>query len=105
MLEKYTKEDAEKLKSLLTGAPIIHVHFSDLCREKTSLMLTIGFTPQDEWVNGIFENSKYARLSMHHNSNLECFTSSKITKKLRACKVVSIEQIAGKINKWIAENS
>jgi hypothetical protein len=99
-----TTQDQETLQILLTGAPLIKVQRSTLGGEQNaSLMILVVLDDKSTWTNGILENSRYARFSIHKD-RLESFSNS--TKvKFRSCKIKSIDHAAQKINNWIQQFS
>ena len=93
-------EFALKLKNSLK-VPFISMRKSSL-GGRTTLLLAIGFEKKENWINGIFENSKYARFSIEENGIVECFTiSHNLNKKFRKSKVKSFEKLKERLNKFI----
>lgn len=102
ILSMNTTQDQANLQNLLTGAPIIQVQRSTLGGEnRASLMILVVLDEKSTWTNGIMENSRYSRFSIHAD-RLESFSGSTGV-KFRSTKIKNIEHAAQKINEWIAK--
>lgn len=94
-------QDQETLQALIKGAPLIQVQRSTLGGEaNASLMILIVLDDRATWANGIMENSRYSRFSIHSDQRLSSFSGSTGV-KFRAGKIKSIEHAAQRINEWI----
>ena len=87
-------------------APHVRVSKSTLGGpQHVAVMITFSLDPKSEWKNGIFENSRYAHLSLENTGELEMFTMSgfgyKKAKALRKTRVKTPEEVVKKINTWI----
>lgn len=97
-----TTQDQETLQNLITGAPLIKVQRSTLGGEQNaSLMILVVLDDKSTWTNGIMENARYARFSIHKD-RIESFSNS-TGLHFRAGKIKSIEHAAQKINYWIEQ--
>lgn len=83
-------------------APVIGAQVSTLGGpERASIMIVVGLEPKESWVNGIFENSKYARFRLDRNGVMESFVNNTGT-KFRKTRAKSIEDVIAKLNAFIA---
>lgn len=100
----FQKEDAQKLKDLIS-AEYVNVYYSDLGgAHNASLMATICIEPKSEWKYGILENSNYGKFHISgKEKKIEHFSGYGM-KKLRKSSFKSVEEVAEKLNKWIAES-
>ena len=90
----------EKIKNGIK-VPYITVKNSTLGGFPT-IMITVGLDAKETWINNIFENSRYGRLTLDPNGTLEMFRASwKTGKKMRKTKVKTPEDVVNKINAWI----
>jgi len=96
----FTEDDRLAL-GLLVKAPYVASQITRLGGH-TSICVTVSFDLRSTWPNGILENSRYAKFLIDSDGTVEHFSGS--LPKFRKCKVVDVEAVAAKINKWIANN-
>lgn len=90
---------------------------------RPSVMLTIGFDPRETWANGIFENSRYVKLYIHHDGEVGLTSDSglqgqaakrgyvsmaehtTLRKRWRKVKAKLRSEIVDKINKYVSDVS
>ena len=85
-------------------APVVGSQVSTLGgAARASVMISVSLDPKSKWVNGIYENSRYARWDLSRDGTLEPFhVSYKISgKKMRKQKATSLPDAIARINKWI----
>jgi len=91
--------DAEQTHFGLTvNAPYVTSRVSYLGGEVT-LMVTVSLDKRSDWVNGILENSRYAKFSIESDGTIEHFSGS--LPKFRKCKVVDLDSAVAKLNTWV----
>lgn len=98
----YTKDDALELRQELTGlVPFVQVQFNDLGgAHNAGILILLCFDEPGTWKNGILENSRYARFSVHSRENkLGMFVRSGC-EKFRKTSVKNIAEIAEKLTVW-----
>ena len=92
-----TVESVVKQINLTLRFPYVHVHTSTLGGDKNvAIFVTISSTPKQFWINGILQNSKYAKFRIDNNGSVEKFTGHQL--KFRKFTAKSIGQIVEKIN-------
>jgi hypothetical protein len=89
--------------------PYLHIYASDkLC---SSILISGSLEPKEQWLHGIFENSKYFRISIMCKENkrfyeendlvtCELITSHHALKKFRKCSATP-EKIIAKIVEYV----
>ena len=97
-------EDKAKLVELLEEIfPHCYVERSTLGgEENASLIVKVSLDPKEEWINGIYHNSRYAMFHIG-KGKIEQFSRSK-TEKFRKCNANSIEVAANKIIAWSSKH-
>lgn len=86
------------------NAPFVHVQKATLGH--TAVMILVSLDPKSEWPHNILENSRYFRMSLENDGELNQFTKShKIPKKFRKCYVQSASEAVKKINQYIKQMS
>ena len=97
-------EDETKLIELLSEIfPYYYVERSTLGGEKNaSLIVKVSLDPMEQWINGIYHNSRYAMFHIGAGK-IEQFSRSK-TEKFRKCNAKSIEEAANKIIAWSSKH-
>jgi len=68
-----------------------------------ALMLTVSLDARSAWVNGILENSRYAKLMISEDGVIENFSGS--LPKMRKARAADAEGVVAKINAWLARVS
>ena len=93
-------EDREELVTLLVQEfPYFNVSRSTLGgEERASIIVKVSLDPKEEWVNGIYHNSRYAMFHIGAGK-IEQFNKSK-TEKFRKCNAKSVEEAVNKIITW-----
>lgn len=71
------------------GNPVIHV--------------VLSLDPKESWVNNIFHNSDYAMFSIGADGAMEVFSRSHTVAKFRKSRAKSVDDVAKRINDWIAK--
>lgn len=89
---------ADQLRQLVK-AP--HVGIGILKVGPHNLAIALSLDPKTAWVNGIFENSRYIKVILDQTGELRS-ASYYGTKRLRRSTCMSVEQVADKLNKWVA---
>ena len=90
------KESKESLRNELKF-PFIGVKHSTLGGDdRVSIMLAVATTTPDKWINGIFENSDYARIEISNTGTVKHFGGSNM--KLRKKTVKSLQDAITHIN-------
>lgn len=96
-------EAAKKLQNGLI-APFVSAKLSTLGGiQKASIMLAVSLDKPDTWNYGIFENSRYFRMSVEIDGTLENISGSSRTVKFRKRKVKTLDEAIAKINAYIQE--
>ena len=93
-------EDREELATLLVQEfPWFSVSRSTLGgEENASLIVKVSLDPKEEWVNGIYHNSRWAMFRIGAGK-IEQFSMSK-TEKFRKCNAKTVEEAVNKIIAW-----
>jgi len=99
-----TEADRDTLAAALKATfPVSFVDRSTLGGEQNaSLIVKVSLDPEDEWINGIFHNSRYAMFSVG-GGKIEMFSYSK-TAKFRKSNASSIEEAISRLRAWKAKN-
>lgn len=96
---------AEMLALLRDVFPYVNGYVSTLGGEhNASVLLTVSLDSKERWINGILENSRYAKLHLATDGTLEKISGNQ-TPKLRKSKVKSAEHAARKIIEAFASRS
>jgi len=84
-------------------APYVSVQVSTLGGvARASAMIRVSLDKKASWANGIFENSRYFRISLDRNGTTEQFSASyQLPKKMRKAKAKSLADAVLRINKYI----
>lgn len=98
------QDAAEQIKNGIQS-PVVNAKASTLGgADKAAVMIYISLDPKSEWSNGIFENSRNAKMELDRDGTLEMFGGwVKPAKPMRKTKVKSVQDAIAKINKYIAE--
>ena len=93
-------EDKVELVELLEGVfPHYYVERSNLGgEENASLIVKVSLDPPEEWINGIYHNSRYAMF--HIGAGKVWLFSQSKTEKFRKCNAKSVEEAVNKIIAW-----
>lgn len=104
----FTKDEvAEVSREIERGlnAPFVHVQKATLGPTAT-VMILVSLDPKSEWQNNILENSRYFRMSLQSDGELDQFTRShEIAKKFRKRYVKDASEAVKKINQYIKQMS
>jgi hypothetical protein len=75
--------------------------------DSESISLKVSLTDPNQWINGIFENSRFAIFMWHkdHDSRVSLLASGLNMGKFRKCKAANIEAFIKKVNDYLANNS
>lgn len=97
-------------------APVVSAYISRLGgADRPSVMLFVGLDPRETWMNGIAENSRYFKMSIDSDGEMEVHSDSGVKgragmmehvallKRFRKTKAKSLPEVIKKINKYIAE--
>lgn len=90
-------EDTAALQEELSFLPVVRVSKSKL---DGSINVTASLDPRETWPNGIFENSRYFRMSLSLDGKVtwDAFVLANGERiKARACRVKSLGQFADKV--------
>jgi len=102
-MQLFNYENAELvLNQLREGLnyPYIHCYSSTLGgKENISILLTISEDKKETWSYNILENSRYRKIHILNNGEVENFSKRNSLKKMRKFTGKSIEHIIDKINK------
>ncbi len=71
--------------------------------DKATIYLTISLDPKDKWSNGIIENSRYFKLSLQRNGEMELFSGGTRKLRFRKTKAKNIDDAILKLNKYCDE--
>jgi len=95
-------EWASKIKGAV-NAPVSQVKLSTLGgKENVSLLVRLSLDKKDDWKNGIFENSRWAMISLSNDGEMEMpYHGLGKGKRMRNTKFKSPEDATQKINAWI----
>ena len=89
--------------SLKATFPASSVERSTLGGEQNaSLIVKVSLDPKEEWINGIFHNSRYAMFSIG-GGKIEMFSYSK-TVKFRKANASNVEEAISRLRAWNAKN-
>jgi len=87
------------------NAPYAKVYHSTLGGEShVSILINFSLDREDQWGNGIVNNSRYVKLHFENDGDIELihqFMGAK--KRFRKVRAKSVDDAIIKINKWIAE--
>jgi hypothetical protein len=99
-----TETDRDTLAASLNATfPVSSVVRSTLGGEQNaSLIVKVSLDPKEEWINGIFHNSRYAMFSVG-GGKIEMFSYSK-TVKFRKANASHIEEAISRLRAWKAKN-
>jgi hypothetical protein len=97
-------EDKVKLVELLDGIfPYYYVERSTLGgEENASIIVKVSLDPKEQWINGIYHNSRYAMFHIGAGK-IEQFSRSK-TEKFRKCNSKSIEEAGYNLIAWSSKH-
>lgn len=97
-------EEATALADLLLQklpAPFVRAYLSRL-GEEPSVMLTVSLDPRETWVNGILENSRFARLTFNYpERSIELFSGDHRVNRFRKTRFKTPQDAVAKVEKWI----
>lgn len=99
-----TEADRDTMAAALNATfPASSVQRSTLGGEQNaSLIVKVSLDPKEEWINGIFYNSRYAMFSVG-GGKIEMFSYSK-TVKFRKSNASSVEEAISRLRAWKAKN-
>lgn len=106
----FDPNDAEQVAStirsgLLSFLPFVSVQVSTIGgAHRPSIMITFSLEPKAEWVNGILNNSNYAKMGLHVDGTLEHFSGRLGAVKFRKSKVKDVQSVIKKIKEWVEKN-
>ena len=88
----------DRLKEEL-NYPFISTKISTLGgNENVTIMLAFSTEPKENWINGIFENSKYKRFSIENDGTVENFIASDLP-KTRKFTAKTVDDLITRLNK------
>jgi len=83
------------------GIPFINIVKSTLGGpQRVALMIKLSLDKKENWANGIFENSRFAHLSLSSTGELEMFTRGRAMNNLRKTQVKTPGEAVKKIAAW-----
>ena len=99
-----TATDRETLAASLAATfPVSSVQRSTLGGDQNaSLIVKLSLDTKEEWINGIFHNSRYAMFSIG-GGKIEMFSYSK-TVKFRKANANSVEEAISRLRAWKVKN-
>ena len=68
--------------------------------DKATIFLHLSADNKENWINGIYHNSRYAIFSLNSDSKLELISKGLNMPKFRKCKVKGTHHVAEKIVKY-----
>jgi len=99
----FTYENVEQaLQKLREGLnfPFVSCYASTLGgRDNIAILLCVSEDKKEDWQNNILENSRYRKIDISNNGQVENFSCRWELKKIRKFTGKSIEHIIEKINK------
>ena len=86
-------------------APYMDVQVSTLGGpENVSVILRLSLDPQDQWLNGILQNSRYSMFHFGRDAKIEQFSKSHtISKKFRKATAKNTKDAIAKVNKYLSQ--
>ena len=84
---------------LQLNAPFVATQVSRL--GTPTIMMVVSASKRSEWVNGILENSRYARFSISADGVIENFSGT--LPKFRKCTAKSAADVAHKLNVYLSK--
>lgn len=101
----FSNDSADVIRNALkdiANIKYLDVHYSNnIC---PAITVRICFTPRENWINGIFENSNYRTFIFYPDGELKSISGYNVG-KFRACHVKSTEEAANKLVKWVNEKA
>lgn len=96
--EEQARQTLAELTALLAPQiPFFKGYVSTLGGDKhATVMFSVSFDPREQWSNGIYENSRYARFNLNPDGTFEKF-SGHGTAKLRKSKAKNVADVAAKV--------
>lgn len=82
------------------------VSYSELGGSSISLFVNSSADESEEWINGIFHNSRYAIFSIQSDKGvykLELISTGLDMPKFRKCKIKNLDDISDKIVRYFSE--
>lgn len=108
----FDSTDVETLESLIRMKDSTdcikynRVSYSELGGSSISLFVNASADKSEEWVNGIFHNSRYAIFSIQSDKGvykLELISTGLDMPKFRKCKIKNLDDISDKIVRYFSE--
>lgn len=106
----YQRSDVENLETLIRSLDVLNeikylkINYSDLGgADKASLFIHASLDNKEDWINGIFHNSRYVIFALHNDNKMELISKGLNMPKFRKCKVKSLEDIAARFVKYCVE--
>lgn len=90
-------EDSKLLASKLEFFPYVAVSTATLAGH-SSLHVRVSLDPRDQWVNGIYHNSRYSMFTIR-DGKIEQIAMYGLA-KFRKSKIKSLDDVASKLKKW-----
>jgi hypothetical protein len=89
----------DELKTELeTFLPYVNVQLHTLANH-TSLFIKVSLDEPESWYFGIFENSRFSKISIS-DGKMEVLSRSRETAKMRKSNVKTIQDVVKKLKKW-----
>ena len=90
----------QELESFL---PYVKVYNHTLA-DHTSLFIRVSLDEPESWNFRIFENSKFAKITIS-DSKMEVLSRSRETAKIRKCTVKNVKDVVKKLQQWKKDSS
>jgi DNA gyrase inhibitor GyrI len=101
-MELFNQIDELK-QELKTFLPYVEVCQHTLT-DHSSLFIKVSLDEPETWYFRIYENSKFAKISIS-DSKMEILSRSRETAKMRKCNVKTVGDVVNKLKKWKEESS
>ena len=85
----------QELESFL---PYVNVQLHTLANH-SSLFIKVSLDEPESWYFGIFENSRFAKITVS-DSKMEVLSRSRETAKIRKCTVQNVKDVVNKLQQW-----
>lgn len=108
----FNSGDSDSLATLIRMAdPLQQIRYLKVSESdlggSVSLFIHLSLEDQEDWINNIFHNSAYSIFSIQTDSNtgvasMEQISKHYMTPNFRKTKVKNLQQIADKLQAWLA---
>jgi hypothetical protein len=72
-------------------------------KHRPSIMFNISLDPKEEWKGGIYQNSRFAQFSFHHDGRVKCIAGGSRHEgwNFRSTKIKSVQDLLRKLQKFV----